>query len=847
MLNVRQPISSYQIYLANLIFVPAFQDHASPSQTSLVDNAEVDLFDLININDEDSEGEEEEIIGYQDTTENTDTAGNLDVDDLVSEDDESPEINYRNDLDLPEELLKLRKDLLGDYQLPMEPPHASYSKPRDLDECETQSLQHYIAWRKSDGTVRAYEEHKKVLQAVSQLEILSLYRVRKLAASLTEFRPTKIDMCPKSCLAYTGEYKDLEYCPHISTTGNLCGTPRFRDSSKKHSRAQVTILPVMDTIKALFSNAEISHSIRHRDRCLKSALDIVGRLVSGDTSTPRTYCDFGDSAMHEYHYIGLGLFQDCRDIAFVLSTDGAQLTMKKHSNTWLLILTILNLPPDIRYKCGVIINLATPGPNSPGLIETFIRPLFEEMAQANEGIWIWGALDSSWFTHRAWIVMGAGDMLGSAKINGMAGHTAKHGDRLTTVQGAKASTKKGAKALYYPMTPPENDKFNPQRPPSYNLTQLPMRNEEDYWKAIKALESSHSKAQKSKITKDTGISRLPLCAASQAFTHPAFFPIDPFHLFYENDMAYIWDLWTIHTKPDEINLHLPTEKAQRFGEAISAAMKTLPPSFCGPVRDPFLKRQSQYKVYEWMALLHWYILPIGMELGLDARVLENFSDFVSAIEFSMTVKSRSDADIASLHATIWKFLIGFEALYVGSNPSHISRVRLCIFQLIHVPIHMKWNGSIRIGSQATVERSIGEVGHKIRSKKAPFAHLASIITEKELLRILTIVYPALSLDSPTTKKDTADGSTTKPVLESHVVQRLDIRRYEIEDTEVELQAIANVTNIEVDELREMSERWGKACLQNQRLLRSQLSDRHSPTLRAYRWFEVSIISSFQVT
>jgi hypothetical protein len=68
-------------------------------------------------------------------------------------------------------------------------------------------------------------------------------------------------------------------------------------------------------------------------------------------------------------------------------------------------------------------------------------------------------------------------------------------------------------------------------------------------------------------------------------------------------------------------------------------MKTLPPAFCGPVRDPFLKRQSQYKVYEWMALLHWYVLPIGMELGFDARVLENFSHFASAIEFSMTVKS----------------------------------------------------------------------------------------------------------------------------------------------------------------------------------------------------------------
>jgi len=114
------------------------------------------------------------------------------------------------------------------------------------------------------------------------------------------------------------------------------------------------------------------HSIRHHDQCLKSALNIVGHLASGDTGTARTYSDFGDSAIHEYQYTVLHLFQDCRDIAFVFSTDGAQLMMKKHSNTWLLILTILNLPPNIRYKCGVIINLATPGPNSPGLIKTFI-------------------------------------------------------------------------------------------------------------------------------------------------------------------------------------------------------------------------------------------------------------------------------------------------------------------------------------------------------------------------------------------------------------------------------------------------------------------------------------------
>jgi hypothetical protein len=184
-------------------------------------------------------------------------------------------------------------------------------------------------------------------------------------------------------------------------------------------------------------------------------------------------------------------------------------------------------------------------------------------------------------------------------------------------------------------------------------------------------------------------------------------------------------------------------------------MKTLPPAFCGP----------------WMTLLHWYILTIGMELGFDERVLENFSHFTFAIEFSITVKSQSDDDIASLHAIIQRFLIRFEALYVGANPLHISRVCLSIFQLIHNPIDIKWNGSVRIGSQATVEHSIGELGHKIQSKKEAFAHIASIITEKELLWILTTVYPALSLDPPITKKDAGDGSTTKPVHESHVVQQ----------------------------------------------------------------------------
>jgi hypothetical protein len=86
----------------------------------------------------------------------------------------------------------------------------------------------------------------------------------------------------------------------------------------------------------------------------------------------------------------------------------------------------------------------------------------------------------------------------------------------------------------------------------------------------------------------TGVSRLTMCAASPAFLHPSFFPLDPFHLFYENCMVHIWDLWVSHSKDHE-QIHMATEMASQLGEEIEKAMKTLPSSFCSPIRNPFKK------------------------------------------------------------------------------------------------------------------------------------------------------------------------------------------------------------------------------------------------------------------
>jgi hypothetical protein len=356
-------------------------------------------------------------------------------------------------------------------------------------------------------------------------------------------------------------------------------------------------MPITLVIQAYYSNEITAHEMCHRDHCLQQTLDVVAQ---GAGVKPKV-SEFSNSDNHVAHHDQMKLFVDPRDTALSISSDGAQLTMKKESSL---------------------------------------------------------------------------------------------------VKGARPAKEKGAKAQYYPISPPQKERFNPHCD-IVDLDFLPMRSQSHYWETIERLQYAATKKACQIIVKETGISRLTLCAASPAFHHPSFFPLDPFHLFYENCMVHIWDLWM---SPSSINekIHMDMETASLLGEEIEKAVQTLPSSFCGPIRNPYKKRHSQYKIYEWMALLHWYIIPIAWELDFDIDVLRNFAQFVDIVEVAMSHSPKSDEDLVSLHNLIKSFLQGFERLYVGDNPDKVSRCRLCIWQLIHIPHHIEWNGSIRFGSQATV-------------------------------------------------------------------------------------------------------------------------------------------------
>ncbi|KAF8257585.1 hypothetical protein EI94DRAFT_1817394 [Lactarius quietus] len=106
--------------------------------------------------------------------------------------------------DLPYVVQRLQEQLLSGYTAPNNPPFHDL-RGQQLTSDEELSLKHYITWVDSRGTVKAYHLHAQVLQKATGCEILSLYMVQKLAIEVTGLSSRLVNMCPRSCMAFTGE------------------------------------------------------------------------------------------------------------------------------------------------------------------------------------------------------------------------------------------------------------------------------------------------------------------------------------------------------------------------------------------------------------------------------------------------------------------------------------------------------------------------------------------------------------------------------------------------------------------------------------------------------------------
>jgi hypothetical protein len=215
-----------------------------------------------------SEHSEQGILSFPEVAEADGEDEDEEQEEMDEEDEEQDEIDEDEvqawrEVPLSASVRSLQKTLLGNYQCPSNPDaEERYGRLLTLTRCQELSLKHFVAWRKSNGTVSAYYLHAAVLKEASGEDILSLHMARKLGIQLTGLKALQVDMCPNSCLAYTGKHQDEESCPYFLTEEKkICGLPHFRQ--KKKPCAQMLYLPIMPSIKALFGNADTSRLLRH--------------------------------------------------------------------------------------------------------------------------------------------------------------------------------------------------------------------------------------------------------------------------------------------------------------------------------------------------------------------------------------------------------------------------------------------------------------------------------------------------------------------------------------------------------------------------------------------------------
>jgi len=146
----------------------------------------------------------------------------------------------------------------------------------------------------------------------------------------------KIHACPKDCILYRGDYKDLDACP-------VCESSRYKSESAIHMTCDrnkrppakvVWYFPVIPRLKRLFANPKTAKLMRwHAEERLKD-----GKL--------RHPADGSQWRAIDYHFKKT-FSKEIRNVRFGLSTDGMNpfnMVSSKHS-TWPVSLCIYNLPP----------------------------------------------------------------------------------------------------------------------------------------------------------------------------------------------------------------------------------------------------------------------------------------------------------------------------------------------------------------------------------------------------------------------------------------------------------------------------------------------------------------------
>ncbi|KAF5342644.1 hypothetical protein D9611_001231 [Ephemerocybe angulata] len=251
-----------------------------------------------------------------------------------------------------------------------------------------------------------------ILDDDSSRDIPSYEGAKKKVAELTGITPIIHHMCPDSCMAYTGPYKDLEECVY-------CKKPRYDPKTGKPLQYFYT-MPLGPQIQARWKDPACAKLMQHRQQETKKIFERLQDPESGGQIDEYSDIYHGQDYLEAVQRGDIGP----DDTLLMFSMDGAQLYHDKKSDCWIFIWVILDMAPDQRYKKKHIIpGGVIPGPNNPEHMESFLFPAYHHLAALQkEGLPIFNGLTRTLSNTNIFLFLGSADGPGSVYFTGFVGH-----------------------------------------------------------------------------------------------------------------------------------------------------------------------------------------------------------------------------------------------------------------------------------------------------------------------------------------------------------------------------------------------------------------------------------------
>lgn len=238
---------------------------------------------------------------------------------------------------------------------------------------------------------------------VPTFEALSMDQIVRQLSSYTGFGHVRYDCCIDTCVCFVSEFSHHESCP-------VCDKPRFLNDKvctfhsqiPNVSRANLRLQPlctfdyqpIIHRLRAIWADPRTAKTMkRYRGafpprNATQTPETQPPTATTAPTSTkPKRFTDFWSGKLYEDLVTERQLLTDIRDIGFIFTTDGLQLFKIGNYEIWPLFLLNLNLPRRERVKKENIIPVGfIPGPKSPGDLDSFLRPLIDELLILHNGV-----------------------------------------------------------------------------------------------------------------------------------------------------------------------------------------------------------------------------------------------------------------------------------------------------------------------------------------------------------------------------------------------------------------------------------------------------------------------------